>query len=111
MQLDDVTYRLSGFTFVREFALEVDPRTGAYELKLVLCQSPHASAPSLEVSFEKVSELAMTGFGGGWTQLLVLAVEDVSAQQLDRVRFRVRELESDTLSFACAVIHVSEVRH
>jgi hypothetical protein len=103
-----MTHRLGGFTFVRELSLDVDLRTGAYTLRLVLSESEQPSARTLIADFETVSGLSIADFGGGWTQFLYLAIEDVSAQQHDRVHYRVRDSDNDRISFACERLQISD---
>lgn len=108
MEIADITYRMPGYTFVRELALAVDSRTAAYSLHLVLSESENPEAAWITADFEQVSELSIHDFGGGWTQLLYLAAEDIGREQRDRARFRVRDLENDVLTFLCERIRISD---
>ena len=107
-KIADITYRMTGFTFVRELLLALDPLTGDYSLHLALSELEQPQARSITADFDEISELSIREFGGGWTQFLYLAVEDLSTKQRDRVHFRVRELERDVLTFVCARVQVSE---
>lgn len=108
MEIGEMTRRMNGFTFVRGLSLDVDVQTGQYALQLLLAESEHTTARTMTADFEAVSGLSIADFGGGWAQFLDLAIEDVSAQQHDRVWFHVRELEHEKVSFSCMRIRISE---
>lgn len=107
MEYADLTYELTGFTFLVQMRLTCELATGKCTLVIDLAREPSASAPSRRVVFEDVSNLSLFEFGGGWTQLLYLTIEDVRDRQLDRVRYLVVEREREMLSFACAAIQLS----
>lgn len=108
MRIADITYRMTDFTFVRELSLAVDLQKAAYSLHLVLSKSERPGADWLTADFEQISELSIRDFGGGWTQVLYLAAEDIASEQRDHTRFRVRDLENDRLLFLCEQITVSD---
>jgi hypothetical protein len=108
MEIAAISDKMRGFTFVREVLLDIEPLTGDYALRLVLFEAPRANARCVTAKFEAVSRLSISDFGGGWTQLMYLAVEDVSADQWDRVRYRVQDLEHERISFLCLRIDVSD---
>ena len=108
MKIANVSHRFIGFTFVRLFRLTVDAETGAYSLDLELSDSEHQAAAGLVASFHDVSKLGLREFGGGWTQILHIAVEDCSENQWDRVRFRVHDLENGVLFFQCKQIVIED---
>jgi hypothetical protein len=108
MQIADVTHRFSGFTFVRLFRLMVDAVTGEYSLQLELSDTEHDTAHRVIASFQDVSDLSLRSFGGGWTQFLYLGIEECSVNQWDRVRFRVRDLENEAVSFSCKHIVIAD---
>mgnify|MGYP001270217678 FL=1 len=98
--------RIQGHTIVRHMELVVDPATWISDLRLRLSSGEALGSSSVEVVFEDVSELCLRGLGGGLTQLLYLEAEDHRPDQLDRIKFRVKELERDSLSLSCAAIRI-----
>jgi hypothetical protein len=43
----------------------------------------------------------MRDLGGGFSQLCGLTTEDISSRQLDRLHYRVFDLEHDAIEFFC----------
>jgi hypothetical protein len=101
------TYELKGYTFLRAFALSVDPASGKYELTLTLSNDDAAGADVRTARFADVAQLRLKEVGGGWTQFLYLAVEDRRADQHDRAAYEVRDVENDLIAFVCSEVHVS----
>lgn len=97
--LSPETYRLRGFTCVRVLSFETDPRSGECTLTLTLVSDEARPADEIEATFFDVANLSLRDFGGGITQLLQLAIEDISHLGLDRTGYRVTELERDSISF------------
>lgn len=76
-------------------------------LTLVLTKGSGSQSATITAHFRDVARLDLQQFGGGLTQLLYLAVEDVSVQQWDRVRYRVFDAERDMISFLRRDVTVS----
>jgi hypothetical protein len=85
-----------------EFVCDSD---GACSLSIVL----RSETAKIQADFMDVSQLELSEFGGGLTQLLQLKVTDVSADQLDRVRFRVTESERQMISFSCHEMRIHDM--
>jgi len=90
-----------------EFALT--ERIGEYDLLLVLAKDDMPESPAVAARFQTVSDLSVHAFGGGFTQLLCIFVEDVSNQQWDRIAYRVYDAEREMISFHCRKVSVSPV--
>lgn len=105
----DLTDALRGFTTLLclEFSVEVD--SGVCKLILDLAEAEIVGARSIRAEFLGVANLFIREFGGGLTQLLLLAVEDISARQLDRINYEVRELERDSISFLCQTVTITSM--
>ena len=100
MQISDKTYQLTGYTVLRSLKFEVDASDGRCLLRLKL-EKDESETDAIQAEFTGVADLSLRNFGGGLTQLLYLAIEDISAHQRDRVHYRVRDLERDMISFVC----------
>lgn len=106
MTFSPETYRLRGFTCVRVMSFETDPRSGECTLTLTLMTDEARPADEIEATFFDVANLSLRDFGGGITQLLQLAIEDISQLGLDRTGYRVSELERDSISFTCRLVAI-----
>jgi hypothetical protein len=106
MHMAEQTYQLTGFTLVRSLTLSVDPTSGAYELRLLLSENESTASRVVSARFKDVARLSLRNFGGGWAQLLYLTVEDRSTDQHENVRYAVRDVENDTISFVCSDVDV-----
>jgi hypothetical protein len=96
---------LVGFTEVAELCLSRNCSSGAYELRLTL---GNACGEVVHLNCLDISNLAITEFGGGLTQFLVLRAEDVSNRQLDRVSLHFADLERHAIAFDCASAQVTK---
>ena len=102
----DIVRQLRGFTIVTDVRLTFDCSTWASDLTVTLAADERPGADVVMLLCRGVSELTLRDFGGGLTQLLYLAIDDVRNEQLDRVRFRVREVERSNFSLACRDLSV-----
>jgi len=57
----------------------------------------------------QVSNLKLQEFGGGLTQLLYLTIEDIQEFQLDRINFRIKDVERGMLQCYCTDFEIREV--
>jgi len=73
-----------------------------------LAESATSQSRFIEARFSNVSELSVRAFGGGFTQLLFLRIEDVSELQWEGIRHRVVELENESLEFYCDEVRVQD---
>lgn len=101
MDLSATNDKLAGYTILLKFVLESQNSASRYLLKLDLAQAETAGSPAISVSFENVANLSISEVGGGLTQFLCLRVIDVSDRQWAGIKFEVRDLERDSISFAC----------
>jgi hypothetical protein len=104
---DELTQALRGFTVLRSMEFSVDLDTGVCTLVLDLTESESTGAKAILAEFLGVSNLLVRNFGGGLTQLLLLAVEDISDRQLDRINYEVKELERESISFFCRTLTIT----
>lgn len=103
----DLTDALRGFTTLLCLEFSVEVNTGVCKLILDLAEAETGSARGIRAEFLGVSNLFIREFGGGLTQLLLLAVEDISDRQLDRINYEVKELERDSISFLCQEVTIT----
>jgi hypothetical protein len=87
-----------------DLQFSVDQENGVCSLVLDLAEDDKNNPRTLRAEFSGVSGLNIRDFGGGKTQLLHLVVEDIGDRQLDRTNYEVRELERDSLFFACRTV-------
>jgi len=97
-----------GYSIVLQFNFGSDPRTGVCDLLIRLAQHEAPGSRTISILFEGVAGLSVKDFGGGLTQLLCLAVEDIRDQQLDRINYVVTDKERDALKLSCRAFRIVE---
>ena len=97
--------RVRGFTTVEALTFDCDLADNACRLELTLRRHLVGQGQRLVVVFHGVSGLALSGFGGGLTQIMCLRAVDVRSAQHDRINFEVRDLENEAMSFRCRGFH------
>jgi hypothetical protein len=100
MKSEELNEKWRGFTTVLRLEFSVDLPSGSCTLTLELMRGHIGKGEVLVVEFLDVAAFSLKGFGG-FTQLLLLHVDDIMYKQLDRRNYEVRELERDSLSFVC----------
>jgi hypothetical protein len=98
---------LNGFANVVELSLISRGNLASYDLTVVLAND---NGDSLRLRCNDVSNLRVSEFGGGLTQLLALRCDDVRDQQHDRVTFHFSDLERALLDFNCFSAEVLPVQ-
>jgi hypothetical protein len=106
MALSQLLEAAGGYTIIPACELIVHRPSWTMDLRLRLESTATSGAHEVETLFEEVSGLSLRQFGGGLTQLLALKVEEVSGDQLERVKYRVGELEREALLLSCRGIRV-----
>ena len=101
MKSKELNEKWRGFTTVLRLEFSVDLPSGSCTLTLELMRGDIGKGEVLVVEFLDVAAFSLKDFGGGFTQLLLLHVDDISHKQLDRRNYEVRELERESLSFVC----------
>jgi hypothetical protein len=86
-----------GLTIVRSLSFVLTPELTC-DLSIDLAETELAGARAVAILFEGVFQLRLSDLGGGVSQILDLAVEDVSSWQWDRLKYRV---DGDKISFLC----------
>jgi hypothetical protein len=94
-------------TLVRRFHFSTDLRSGECTLELELAESEQPDSRAAVLIFSGVSQLSLTDFGGGVTQLLCLRATDIRDKQLDRLNLSVSDVERNSISFLCQSAQVS----
>ncbi len=97
---------LDEYTDLRRLEFVETDECGAYDLRLHLA-SNRDPRRTLRLTLLDVSQLSLSGFGGGLTQLLCIRVLTVD-DGLDRIRFRVEDLERQSLRAACRDVIAEE---
>jgi len=90
-----------GYTFVRSLRFQPEHPRGECELVLQLSQGIEPASPDVTIRFTGVTNLALSGFGGGYSQISGLAVQDVSSDQWDRLNWHVTDHEDERIEFMC----------
>ena len=98
---------LKGFTNVVQLSLTLSGNMDHYDLTILLAED---TGGTLHLSCKDVSNLQISEFGGGLTQLLALRCDDVRAQQHDRVTLHFADVERDSLNFDCFSAEASPVQ-
>ena len=108
-RVDPRTYDLQGFTIVLELFLSFDPADGDSIFRLMLADDHTPGSRVIEAEFLGVHDLHLAGFGGGLNQVLCLSIFDASDQQIDRICYRVEELERGNLRFLCRDFRINRI--
>ena len=98
-----ITRSLQGFTELRHFELTCDSNSLLYDLKLTLANQ---NEQTVTLVCHDVQNLELNPGGDGFHQLLLLRVEDVRDNGLDRIHFTVDELENETLFLHSAQVEL-----
>ncbi|WP_180698976.1 hypothetical protein [Pseudomonas crudilactis] len=69
-----------------------------YSLTLTMSSSEHPETEGVTAVFHDVSALNLSGFGGGPTQFMDLVVTRID-DGLDRIRYELRDIEDEKISF------------
>jgi len=105
-QRSALTDRLVGYTTVSRLEFTYDSVSSVCNLSLQL-ENP-INSKSLTLMMKEISHLKLQEFGGGLAQLLYLLVEDIREFQLDRVTYRVKDVEREMFECQCRDIIISE---
>jgi hypothetical protein len=95
-----------GVTLVISVHLKYEIERGSYDLALTLAENVTPPSGRVDVLFKDVGELELRSFGGGLSQFLHLSVADETDRGLDRINYRISELERDAISFTCSDIEI-----
>jgi hypothetical protein len=104
MSRSNLTEKLRGYTDVAQMNFITELPSGISSLTLQMRKPSPNSHSEIFVRFSNVSKLTIKDLGGGISQFLLLTIDDISDDQLDRINFRVHELEEDSISFFCQSI-------
>jgi hypothetical protein len=69
-----------------------------YNLTLTMSSADDPETEGLAAVFHDVSALKLSGFGGGLTQFMDLVVTRID-NGLDRIRYELRDIEDEKISF------------
>ncbi|WP_277761510.1 hypothetical protein [Pseudomonas sp. A34-9] len=69
-----------------------------YNLSLTMSSSEDPETKGVTAVFHDVSSLNLSGFGGGLTQFMDLVVTRID-RGLDRIRYELRDIEDEKISF------------
>jgi hypothetical protein len=83
------------------FYLAVDQRNGECSLTLNLSENKNLEANRIYVEFVGVTNLSLDELDGGLIQLILLTVEDIKDQQLDKLYYQVSDLGRESMCFYC----------
>ena len=100
---ESATHALRGFVALRDFVLSLDPANSRYSLRLKLT---NAAGLTRTLLCRDVQNLELNATGEGFNQLSMLRIEDVTDDELDRIRYTVDELETEAIFLHCGEIEV-----
>ena len=99
-----LTDRVSGFTEVQR--LSITPDLLGFDLRLEL--NRQSSEEHVTVLAKNIRNFRIDGEDGGFWQIEFLLIEDVSAWQHDRVRYRLTDTEGGRFSCICEDVEILE---
>lgn len=107
MNPDELNRLLWSLTFVSAFSFTTDAKSGDCTVQLEMADDLRRSARRVALKFAGVSGLELREWGGGFTQLMCLHVDDLRSKQWDRISYRVVDLEHGRLEFLCKSIEAT----
>jgi len=108
MNIERTNELLSRFTGVLSLEFASNPPGSAYSLRLNLADHTDDTARIVLIC-DDVSQMQLSGFGGGYTQVVCLRIRSISEHQLDRARYVVadmEEVEGKSFSFVCNTFEI-----
>jgi hypothetical protein len=81
--------------------LEIDPGDYSYSLLLDMAEQPSGGARAVSIQFDGRGRSQPARVGGGLSQIMGLEVETIKERQLERLNFRVTDLEHGAIEFLC----------
>lgn len=91
--------RLNDLLLEHECVMSINIKFEDFKYDLVLAlSSSESDLDALTVSFDDVSALDLSGFGGGLTQFMHLQASRI-VDGLDRIRYELRDLSGGKISF------------
>ncbi|MFJ4251360.1 hypothetical protein [Pseudomonas sp. NPDC089741] len=79
-------------------SINIEMQDFKYNLSLTMSSSNDPETAAVTVKFHDVSALHLKGFGGGLTQLMDLIATRID-NGLDRIRYELRDVEEEKISF------------
>ncbi|WP_323150694.1 hypothetical protein [Pseudomonas glycinae] len=79
-------------------SMKIEMQDFKYSLALTMSSSDDPETGAVTVNFQDVSSLSLSGFGGGLTQFMDLVVTRID-DGLDRIRYALRDIEDEKISF------------
>lgn len=79
-------------------SMNVEMQDYKYSLALTMSSSDDPETGAVTVNFQDVSTLNLSGFGGGLTQFMDLVVTRID-DGLDRIRYELRDIDDEKISF------------
>jgi hypothetical protein len=87
-----------GKTILLSMQLFRDTHRGIYDMILTLSPNEKSTSTAITLRFQDVRQLHVNNLGG---QILLLHVEDLTSTQQESIRYRVTELEDQSIDFTC----------
>jgi len=94
---------LRGYTVVKELRFS---SSSPYWKSILHLMLENDDGEIRTVEFDDVQQLELREFSG-FSQLMLIQVDDLRQDKLDRVHFRVRDTENGRISFVCAAARIS----
>ncbi|MBI5363051.1 MAG: hypothetical protein HZA53_07710 [Planctomycetes bacterium] len=107
-ELEAMNEALAHASFVLGVDIAYLRDSSRYSIEIVLGASPKAECSQIVLQADGLVEFQLKSLGGGLSQFSCLRIEDVRERQLDRIRFRVRDIENDRIEFLCSDVRVAE---
>lgn len=79
-------------------SMKIEMQDFKYSLALTMSSSDDPETGAVTVNFQDVSSLSLSGFGGGLTQFMDLIATRID-DGLDRIRYELRDIEDEKISF------------
>jgi hypothetical protein len=101
-------FAFNEFSTVKELHFaEGSEGTNSYNVAMVISSRKRSLKTALRLYFSDVSDLRITSFGGGLTQLSGLYIKDILARGWERKKWEIGDFENGAISFYAAEVTVS----
>jgi hypothetical protein len=87
--------------------VEGDEGTNSYNIALVVLSDERPVSATIRLIFSDVSDLHITSFGGGLTQIRGLYIKDISERGWERKKWEIGDFENGVIRFCAAAVTIS----
>ncbi len=107
MIIDEIQRKNKSYSYIQNFSLtrKIDDEGATpYVLDLALCEFPNYGDTLLHLQFSGVLDIKIDTLDGLYN--VILSIDDISANQMEGINYRVVDVSGNNLSFLCREIEI-----